>query len=474
MEEPGEIITRDSAGFVKDVHDPVTRAREPLSEYRTFLDLVHRDPTLAAAYRILVTFGTYRGFDFIRGTRAQRDHWRELFTKTLNFNQVLPNVLYTLCYYGDAYLELRKQDSKTINELWPLETTEMRIIYDEHGKVSGYVQRPFNTNGLTKEEIQEKETKIIPKEEGGDGKKTHGIFFDEEEVVHFRMKWIGSQVYSYNPNEPIGTVASTALYAQNYLMNIFMNMPPRYVAHLAGISTSDFKIAKKEFIATKTNYKRTIAFTKSTDPNSKLQIQKLDPPYDKELIDIMKWINNEMLKITGVPRSWIEESASENRGVTEAEQRPFDVWIQWIHRCVFEPSINRELLPRLEKSPKEKETKKSKDSKPKKKKSVLFKFNEISRKGENEILMNVGLLQKMGLKSEAVVTYLDERGILGLDPDDFEEVNMPPGTTDELAPSRQRMDKNIKDMTQNRNEAGTSNASAKKMGLKSKTSTNQK
>ena len=75
--------------------------------------------------------------------------------------------------------------------------------------------------------------------------------------------------------------------------------------------------------------------------------------------------------------------------------------------------------------------------------------------------MNLGLLRDMGLKPEAMITYLDKAGIAGLDPDDFEEqqtaLNM------ELNPSRSRMDKGMKDMTQNRNERGVSEESGKKM-----------
>ncbi len=203
----------------------------------------------------------------------------------------------------------------------------------------------------------------------------------------------------------------------------------------------------------KTNYKKVIAFTRSSEPNSKLQIQKIDAPYDKELIEIIKWLNNEILKVTRVPRSWVEESGSENRGVTEAEQRPFDVRIQAIHRNILEPTINNNLLPKLgtSKKPSGSDTK------------CLFRFNEISKKGEKEILENVGLLRNMGLKPKAMVRYLDERGILGLDETDFEVEQIKKSM--ELNPSRQRMDKSTSDMTQKRNEAGVSESSGKKMGI---------
>jgi len=234
-------------------------------------------------------------------------------------------------------------------------------------------------------------------------------------------------------------------------MNIFINMPPRYVAHLAGVSPKDFNSAKRDFQGAKTNYKRTIAFTRSSDPKSTLNMQKIEPPYDEKILAVLKWLNREILKVTRVPASWLEESGKENRGVSESLQRPFDIRIQAIHRNILEPLINKMLLPALGFS------KKSVGAK----KKVRARFNEISRKGELEILQNTGLLRDMGLKPEALVTYLDERGILGLDPTDFEKEQL--NKNMELNPSRQRMNPNTQDMTQNRNEAGVADSSTSKI-----------
>ena len=430
LQVPEQIQIRESQGFVKDIYDPTSSVRTPLSEYKTFLDLIHRDGTLATCYDIITEFTTYRGFDFIRGDKSKRDKLRNLFENDLNFKQVLPNIIYSLLYYGDCFLELRKNNSKTTNELWVLETTEMRIEHDKNGKVSHYIQRPFNMSGMTDEEAKTAE-------------KEQGVFWTPDEVIHFRMKWIGSQVYSYNPNEPISQVASTKLYAGNYLMNIFINMPPRYVAHLAGVSLTDYNNAKRDFQAAKTNYKKTIAFTRSSDPNSKLTINKIEPPYDQTLLDIMKYLNNELLKITRVPRTWVEGSQAENRGVGESLNLPFEVHIRYIHSNILEPPINRKLMKELGEEVKDI-------------KSPQLRFNEISRKAELEIIQNAGYLRNAGMKSEAYVRYLDERGILGFEPDDFEEMQQQDDM--DLSPSRKRMDKGVDSMTQNRDEAGVSDS----------------
>ena len=188
---PETIQIRESIGLVKDIYDPLNTVRQPLSEYKTMLNLIQSDPTIATAYDIVVDFATHRGYDFTGGTKPKRDSLRNKFEE-LNFRQVAPNHLYQACYYGDAFLEFRKQDSRTVNELWPLETTEMRIQYDIHGKVEGYWQRPFSLSGLTEDKIKEME--------GTPTRPNQGIFFKPDQVMHTRMKWIGSQVYAYTPN----------------------------------------------------------------------------------------------------------------------------------------------------------------------------------------------------------------------------------------------------------------------------------
>lgn len=433
-------------GLVKDVYDPSVNVREPLSSYQTMLDLIHRDNTLSTAYDIIVEFVNSRGFDFIGGTKAKRDEIRTKF-ENLNWLQISPNLVHSLCYYGDGYLELRRKQSLTPNELHVLETTEMRIRYDKHGRVLGYVQRPFKFSGMSEKKIKELE--------GTPEEPAQGIFFEPDEVIHFRMKWIGSQVYSYNPNTPILTEASTKIYAGNYLFNIFINMPPRYIAHLAGMSKASFKNAKQEFISSKTNYKKTIAFSRSSDPKSKLQLQKIDPPYDEMLIKIMKYLNKEILKVTRVPKTWVEGEESENRGVGESLNFPFHTRIQYIHRNILEPPINMKLLKALNYFKKPSGATKK----------LMMRYNEPTRKGEMEILQNAGLLRDMGLKRTALVNYLDDRGICGIDPTDFEKDQVKKNM--ELNESRQRMNQGTQDMTQNINEAGVSDKSAVKMGMSS-------
>ena len=124
--QPEEIQMRESRGLVKDIHDNNVRPRQPLSAYRTMLQLIQNNTTLAAAYDIVMETATYRGFDFIRGDKKEREQLRELFDK-LNFSQVLPNIIYlhlsacrqfiSLCYQEQAIHPLR---APLYNHQWPL------------------------------------------------------------------------------------------------------------------------------------------------------------------------------------------------------------------------------------------------------------------------------------------------------------------------------------------------------------------
>ena len=429
-----EIGMRASLGFVKNIYDPIVRVREPLSDYQTMLALMRRDNDLVTASDIITDFSTYRGYDFIRGNRDQRDKLRDKF-EDLNWLPVDKNLKQSCFWYGDAFLEQRDLDNKgKVDELHPLETTEMRIAFDKHGELDpqkAYVQRPFRLTGLTKDQILDKEL-------------SQGVWFSEDQVIHFRAKWVGSQVYSYNPLESATTAISTKLYASNYLMNIFINMPPSYLIHLAGAGEKQRKELKADIQQGKTNYKKNILISSSSDPSSKIQVEKIESPLDPNLQIVQKWLKREVLKVTRVPMSWVEESASENRGITESQQRPFDVKIISLQRDPFEVQINRKLLPAL--GFKTKGT--GAESK------VRFKYNTTSFKEEAEILQNAGLLRDMGLKPKSLVNYLDNRGILGLDPDDFEEEQSQKNV--ELNPSRQRMDKNTQDMTNKLDSQGVS------------------
>jgi hypothetical protein len=430
-----ELGLRSSLGFVKDTHDSSTRVRNPLGDYQTMLDLLRRDPVIMTAFNIFVKASLSRGFDFIQGSKKQRNDARELF-EDLNWLGVDSNLKYQSLNYGDAFLELRKQDSRgRPDELWPLESTEMRINYDVHGKIpddKAYVQRPFNiTSDMTTGDVEEQE-------------RTHGQWFSKEQVIHFRTVWIGSQVYSYIPMESASTAISSKLFSTNYLMNIFNNMPPGYLAHLAGGSEKARKTLKTELQSTKTNYKRRIAVSSSPDVQSKLQIQKLDPPYDTQLLDVIRYFRREILMLTHVPQSWVEESAGENRGITESEQRPFDIAVKYFQMNPYEMNVNRHVMPLLGFKTKGTEAKKK----------IKFKYNALHHKEEKEILLNASMLQNFGAKPEALVRYLDNRGILGFDPTDFDVMQM--GKNMETNPSRQRMDKSTDTMTNKLDSQGVS------------------
>src|SRR3990167_10428177 len=129
---------RSSQGIVKDFYssasDPSSSFNPPPYLYKTLMDMVMADPILFTAVNLTVDLVTYRGYSFIgKNERAIKEAY-DLFENKLDFDQVIDNITWQLITYGDAFLEIRWNKSKTeVMELHPLETSEMRIKFDEHG-----------------------------------------------------------------------------------------------------------------------------------------------------------------------------------------------------------------------------------------------------------------------------------------------------------------------------------------------------
>ena len=219
---------RSSKGVVKDYIQQTssyTGYKDPPYLYKTLMEMVKSDPILFTAVGLTVDLATYRGYSFLgENQRAIKEAYVK-FNEELDFDQVIDNLTWQLLVYGDAYLEVRWNDSKTkVMELHPLESTDMLINYIESGEIIGYTQK---VEGISESEW--------PK-------------FTPDEIIYFRHYWIGSQVYSHSPFQSISRSFATKVYANDYLQSIFRNLPPKMIYFL------------KNAIKNKENYSLKILF----------------------------------------------------------------------------------------------------------------------------------------------------------------------------------------------------------------------
>lgn len=428
------IDTRASRGIVKDFdfqygRDQATGLQPPDIHYDILLDMFRADPVLSTAFDITVDAVTQNGFRFLGKNKDLIKEANKLFYNTFDFDRILDNILYSMLIYGDAFLELRRFDgSEQIKELHPLETVEMKIDYTENGEVTGYIQVP-------------------------PGKASKPIYFTPENVVHFRMKWIGSRVHSYNPNESIAKSYATKVYANDYLQRIFRFLPPKMIHILNNANDDEIQKFKEDNYRVSKNPRLDLIVKANGKPSDSYDFKEFQVKFDNGLGMVMDYLRQEVLMITRVPPIWVGLMGQGNRSTSEALIYPFETRVRKLQK-IISSHLNKFLLPQLGLS------------------SLDFIFNPVSFSTETSIVQIAGQMKAMGIDAKEgddhpVIHYLKAKGIQIPDSTFMPEIDPmeagSPQIQKDTATSRQRENKQTGKMTSKLNEKGVSAAGKEKM-----------
>jgi len=415
--------TRSSKGIVREWSNmPDNQGQNPeninFTAYSTFYDMWRRDNIISHAFDMTVAVATHNGFGILpkdhKFTSARNKEIKEateLLNNELNFDEIIDNLLYQMLLYGDSYLELKRKGN-SIYELHPLETPEMRINYDKHGKVLGYIQIP-----ATSQEADD-------------------IKFKKENIMHFRNKWIGSRLYSYAPLESYVNEFNTKLYANNYLQSIFKNMPPKLMYSLVNASDSQYAEFKNNILISKTDPSRDIIAQVGVGGSVESKLMQVQ--FDSGLKEIIQYLRQEAIIVTGIPPVWVGVLDSQ-RGDSEAQIMGFEMKVKKLQQK-FESHVNKTLLPELGF------------------KNLMIKFFPPTIKAEKSIIENVRQFKDMGMNDDGVFWYMRKKGLSFPDEAKFkneEDNSKSIGKKNiDLMPSRVRMDKSTDDKTNNLDQTG--------------------
>ncbi len=452
------IDMRSSRGFIKsDFNSATANGNTPVSppvNYNLLDRMVRNDEVISTAFDTTVDMVTRNGQDFIplsddktRNKSTLNKIKSKLFR--LNWEEVQDNLIYCMLYYGDAFLELRrkKKGSKTspVEELHMLETTEMRIVYDPHGEVTAYVQRPFSIAGLSKKDIFKKE-------------RESGVWFKPWEVIHYTMKKVGAKVYSETPLEPVSRLWTMKLAGHNYIEKLLWNLPPEVMVHLSKAN----KTQRDEFMSMLQRRKQNPGYIPVSygDADSGIDVQTIPFDAGERILKVLEYARESVLMITRVPPVWVGlvNRDGANRGNSEAQVFSFETRIRKLQQRLNNKN-SLELLPALGFD------------------KWLYSYNPVTSKSEKEVIENIAVLHSLNVKPEALVKYAKRNGLTDFEPDDFEkpDLDMMGGfggdnqtATNKTAPSRKGEDKRTDSMTNNRGRTGGSEAGAKKTDEKNK------
>ena len=395
-----DVEERASKGIVHEYEagfsNTSKKYQEPPSIYQTLMDMTEIDPTLFSACSLTADLVTLNGYDFIGENKGMIKEAKKRFNNELDFDKVMKNIVWQLIVYGDAYMEVKWNESKTkVMELTARDTMDMVINYDKHGEIENYVEK-----------VEGKSEK-------------DWITYTPLEIIPFHLYQIGSQIYSRNPFKAIARDFSTGIAARDYVHGIFTNLSPRTIYFLKNANDKQ----RKDFI------QNLIIAKRKPEMDIIAQGEEFDAKVSSleftGLIDILNWNQKRILKITRVPPHWDGMLDGANRGIGENIMIPFESKIKTIQHELASQT-NKELMPKLNYS------------------NLDFKWNAISLMNQKEIIGNAGQLDAIGLDSETILDYLRNHGInlrQGAKIEKLEDEGKMRGGTQiqkDAAPSRQR------------------------------------
>lgn len=384
------INTRASRGFAKDFVSGDRQKLQPKPANTNMLfEMFINDPLVSSACDITVDAMMANRYTFRGESESLVKSTTETFENDYDFDQVLPNLVYQMLIYGDAYLELVYQGG-SVTEFHPLESSQMEMRFNKHGEVLGYQQKK-------------------------DEQKRN---FTTDQVIHFSLRNIGSSKYSTVPFEPISTDYTTKVYAKNYIKTIFENFPPRMAYFLETTNTDQIRQFLENLRVSKQNPH--MDFVAS---GGKVQAQNIGAfEFSKGMVDLLNYLRQEILMTFRVPPIMLGIPDNSNRSNSDAQVgslSSFQLRINSLQNHIAS-QINRELLPKLNIK-------------------LKFKFNPVTVLNEEKFIDIAQKMKQIGIDDDTVLQYIQDKGVSLRIGAKIEQPEISPGGLGKDAfPSRQK------------------------------------
>ena len=378
-----EIVDQASKGFTRDSDVGRTDVYGVTSDYApsSVVRMIRQDEMVSACITTKVD-ATVSAGDFIEvsGNERNKAAVEKLF-KENNWEQLRRQILWNLYAYGNCFLELVRNGEGRVVELHVLETTEMEIVDEEgHGVPSQYLQRPRRATSNSKQTGSQRN--IVP--------------FSPKDIVHFRLDRLTTSLWAEIPVRPLDMYVATKIRAKahfhtQYKQNLFRNsfMFPE------GSSEDDVR--------------KSVAFLKEAleDPHKPLVMyggissENFTNAQDFQAhLELISKIDSAILSQLQVPP--IMAGLPDNSGRASGEQETYKAFNTHIRavQALFAAVVNGDLFKKLDAT------------------GITYKFGELDRKSEKDVLEMMVQLKAMGAKPNKLAEFARKNG-LDLDDDFF-------------------------------------------------------
>ena len=266
-----------------------TEGRNQKISYRTLEQIYKKESWVRAAIDAIYRTATSNGFRLITEDENDPNQLTEkeisrimALLRTPNpddsFTDIVAEIAVDLHLYGDAYLEIVKDDLGIPVSIYNLYAPSIKIKVNKNGTILGYIQ---NASG----------TRI----RNGQGT---AVEFEPEEIVHFKLPNPGNEVYGLSPIESLLIPIETDLQAQQYNLTFFKNnATPKLHIDLGNCTLQQLKRTKEFF---KREYLGNPHKTLITEGGVKVTPIGTKPA-EMEFLKLRKFSRDEILAVFGVP-----------------------------------------------------------------------------------------------------------------------------------------------------------------------------
>ena len=288
-----------------------TSGRPLRVSYRTLEMIYKKESWVRAAIDAITRTATSNGFRLVTKDENDPNELTDKETEKImnllrtpnsndSFTELMSEITVDLHLYGDAYIEIVKDDAGIPIAIYNLYAPSIKVLVNRHGTVLGYVQNADNTrirNG-----------------------QTQAVIFDPTEVVHFKLPNPGNEVYGLSPIESLSIPIETDLHAQAYNLNFFKNdATPRLHIDMGNCTLPQLKrtkeLLKKDFKGKPHKTLVTEGGVKVTPIGTK--------PNDMDFLNQRKFSRDEILAVFGVPPMKVGITEDVNRASALESDKSF-------------------------------------------------------------------------------------------------------------------------------------------------------
>jgi hypothetical protein len=429
--QPTEIIDQAGRGLSIDDYRSFKNNGVTATSYQpaTVLKALRKDEILQAAIVTKVDATLGPGW-FLTGSNQQELQRARNFLEDAQFDLVLQDIFYNLYAYGNAFVEIvRDENGDPRPELYILETTEMEIVDEEgHGVPNKYIQRHAG----------------------------QVIEFDAEDVVHFRMNRFDTSLWGEIPIRALDQVIGIKMQLKNHLWRLFKDNAFRETIHFPkGTNDDDINRSISEYeLSKKDPRKPYIWFGDGVEHKMLMSFE--DGPRFMEM-----WTRCDLAILSNQQVPPIMAGIPDSSGRASGEQqtyKAFNTHIKGNQRTVAH-NIIFNLFQKLGF------------------KSTKFVFNELDRKSEKDVMEMAVQFKAMGAKPDKLTEWLQAQG-LNL-PEDFFDEGFFVSPAEQAKQQQAGEQQNIMMKNAISNKAGSpsrmgKNGARKNIGTGSESSTRQK